>query len=184
MTISRWLNKKTAEIPRFTSQISQSAYLTTPNSFVIKHLLNQRDLVKTFMLTTKCHSCSECDHGANSTGYVIRNGVSTAIPFGKIWPAGDLAIYKDGSFSKLSTKMRFCDHLVKDGVVNLLAFGPSCWKWRNYCWYQFRRLGKFMASNPRTAIGITDETTTLSCCDGRTSESEVAFFSSTTSGSR
>ena len=64
-------------------------------------------------------------YGANSTGYVIRNGVVYRDTVREDSSNGDLAIYKDGSFKIIYEDEISADQLVKDGVVNLLAFGPS-----------------------------------------------------------
>ena len=64
-------------------------------------------------------------YGANSTGYVIRNGVVYRDTVRENSSNGDLAIYKDGSFKIIYEDQISADQLVKDGVVNLLAFGPA-----------------------------------------------------------
>ena len=64
-------------------------------------------------------------YGANSTGYVIRNGVVYRDTVREDSSNGDLAIYKDGSFKVIYEDEISADQLVEDGVVNLLAFGPS-----------------------------------------------------------
>ena len=51
--------------------------------------------------------------------------LSTVIPSEKTSSNGDLAIYKDGSFKIIYEDETSAEQLVKDGVVNLLAFGPS-----------------------------------------------------------
>ena len=64
-------------------------------------------------------------YGANSTGYVIRNGVVYRDTVRENSNNGDLAIYKDGSFKIIYEDQISADQLVKDGVINLLAFGPA-----------------------------------------------------------
>ena len=64
-------------------------------------------------------------YGANSIGYVIRNGVVYRDTVREDSSNGDLAIYKDGSFKIIYEDQISADQLVKDGVVNLLAFGPA-----------------------------------------------------------
>ena len=64
-------------------------------------------------------------YGANSSGYVIRNGVVYRDSVREDASNGDLAIYKDGSFKIIYEDQVSADQLVQDGVVNLLAFGPS-----------------------------------------------------------
>ena len=86
---------------------------------------------------------------------------------------GDLAIYKDGSFKVIYEDEITADQLVKDGVVNLLAFGPSLVEDGVITVDTNSEVGQSMASNPRTAIGIIDENHyIIVVSDGRTSESE------------
>ena len=86
---------------------------------------------------------------------------------------GDLAIYKDGSFKVIYEDEISADQLVEDGVVNLLAFGPSLVEDGEIVVDTNSEVGQSMASNPRTAIGIIDENHyIIVVSDGRTSESE------------
>ena len=62
-------------------------------------------------------------YGANSSGFVIRNGVVYRDTVRENSNNGDLAIYKDGSFKIIYEDQISADQLVKDGVINLLAFG-------------------------------------------------------------
>lgn len=112
-------------------------------------------------------------YGANSTGYVIRNGVVYRDTVREDSSNGDLAIYKDGSFKIIYEDEISADQLVKDGVVNLLAFGPSLVENGEITVDTNSEVGQSMASNPRTAIGIIDENHyIIVVSDGRTSESE------------
>ena len=112
-------------------------------------------------------------YGANSTGYVIRNGVVYRDTVREDSSNGDLAIYKDGSFKVIYENEISADQLVKDGVVNLLAFGPSLVEDGVITVDTNSEVGQSMASNPRTAIGIIDENHyIIVVSDGRTSESE------------
>lgn len=112
-------------------------------------------------------------YGANSTGYVIRNGVVYRDTVREDSSNGDLAIYKDGSFKVIYEDEISADQLVKDGVVNLLAFGPSLVEDGEIVVDTNSEVGQSMASNPRTAIGIIDENHyIIVVSDGRTSESE------------
>ena len=112
-------------------------------------------------------------YGANSTGYVIRNGVVYRDTVREDSSNGDLAIYKDGSFKVIYEDEISADQLVKDGVVNLLAFGPSLVEDGEITVNTNSEVGQSMASNPRTAIGIIDENHyIIVVSDGRTSESE------------
>ena len=112
-------------------------------------------------------------YGANSTGYVIRNGVVYRDTVREDSSNGDLAIYKDGSFKVIYEDEISADQLVRDGVVNLLAFGPSLVEDGEIVVDTNSEVGQSMASNPRTAIGIIDENHyIIVVSDGRTSESE------------
>ena len=112
-------------------------------------------------------------YGANSSGYVIRNGVVYRDTVRENSNNGDLAIYKDGSFKIIYEDQISADQLVKDGVVNLLAFGPALVENGEIVVGKNQEVGQAMASNPRTAIGIIDENHyIIVVSDGRTSESE------------
>ncbi|MCY7042048.1 phosphodiester glycosidase family protein [Streptococcus sanguinis] len=112
-------------------------------------------------------------YGANTTGYVIRNGVVYRNTVREDSSNGDLAIYKDGSFKIIYEDQVSADQLVKDGVVNLLAFGPSLVENGEIAVDTNSEVGQSMSSNPRTAIGIIDENHyIIIVSDGRTSESE------------
>ena len=112
-------------------------------------------------------------YGANSTGYVIRNGVVYRDTVREDSSNGDLAIYTDGSFKIIYEDQISAEQLVNDGVVNLLAFGPALVENGEIAVDTNTEVGQAMASNPRTAIGIIDENHyIIVVSDGRTSESE------------
>ena len=112
-------------------------------------------------------------YGANTTGYVIRNGVVYRDTVREDSSNGDLAIYKDGSFKIVYEDQVSADQLVKDGVVNLLAFGPALVENGEIVVNTKSEVSQSMASNPRTAIGIIDENHyIIIVSDGRTSESQ------------
>lgn len=112
-------------------------------------------------------------YGANTTGYVIRDGVVYRDTVREDSSNGDLAIYKDGSFKIIYEDQVSADQLVKDGVVNLLAFGPALVENGEIVVDTNSEVGQSMSSNPRTAIGIIDENHyIIIVSDGRTSESE------------
>ena len=112
-------------------------------------------------------------YGANSTGYVIRNGVVYRDTVREDASNGDLAIYKDGSFKIIYEDQISAEQLVNDGVVNLLAFGPALVENGEITVGSNEEVGQAMSSNPRTAIGIIDENHyIIVVSDGRTSESE------------
>lgn len=112
-------------------------------------------------------------YGANSSGYVIRNGVVYRDTVRENSSNGDLAIYKDGSFKIIYEDQISAEQLVKDGVVNLMAFGPALVENGEIAVGKNEEVGLAMASNPRTAIGIIDENHyIIVVSDGRTSESK------------
>lgn len=112
-------------------------------------------------------------YGANSSGYVIRNGVVYRDSVREDASNGDLAIYKDGSFKIIYEDQVSADQLVQDGVVNLLAFGPSLVENGEISVDTNTEVGQAMSSNPRTAIGIIDENHyIIIVSDGRTYESK------------
>lgn len=112
-------------------------------------------------------------YGANTTGYVIRNGVVYRNTVREDASNGDLAIYKDGSFGIVYENDASAKDLVKTGVVNLLAFGPTLVNNGKITVSSNSEVGQSMASNPRTAIGIIDKTHyVIVVSDGRTSESQ------------
>ncbi|HFU3969704.1 TPA: phosphodiester glycosidase family protein [Streptococcus suis] len=111
-------------------------------------------------------------YGANSTGYVIKNGIlyRDAVDNASY---GDLAIYADGSFEIVYEDEVTAQELIDKGVVNLLAFGPSLVEDGEIVVDTSTEVGRAMASNPRTAIGIIDENHyIIVVADGRTTESE------------
>jgi len=112
-------------------------------------------------------------YGANSSGYVIRNEVVYRDSVREDASNGDLAIYKDGSFKIIYEDQVSADQLVQDGVVNLLAFGPSLVENGEISVDTNTEVGQAMSSHPRTAIGIIDENHYIVIVsDGRTSESK------------
>ena len=112
-------------------------------------------------------------YGANTTGYVIRNGVVYRNTVREDASNGDLAIYKDGSFGIVYENDASAKDLVKNGVVHLLAFGPTLVNNGKITVSSNSEVGQSMASNPRTAIGIIDKNHyIIVVSDGRTSESQ------------
>lgn len=112
-------------------------------------------------------------YGANTTGYVIRDGVVYRNTVREDASNGDLAIYKDGSFGIVYENDVSAEDLVKNGVVNLLAFGPTLVNNGKITVSSNSEVGQSMASNLRTAIGIIDKNHyVIVVSDGRTSESQ------------
>ena len=110
-------------------------------------------------------------YGAQERGYVIRNGVlyrSTAKSGNE-----DLVIYADGSFEIISEDDITAEELLEKGAQNVLTFGPALVENGSVSVTEGEEVGKAMASNPRTAIGIIDENHyVFVVADGRTSENE------------
>lgn len=111
-------------------------------------------------------------YGANSTGYVIKNGVIYRDTVRDDAENGDLAIFSDGHFEIIYENQITAQELVDKGVVNLLAFGPSLVENGEITVSTSSEVGQSMSSNPRSAIGIIDENHyIIVVSDGRTSES-------------
>ena len=112
-------------------------------------------------------------YGANSTGYVIKNGILYRDAVRDNTSYGDLVIYADGSFEIVYEDEVTAHELIDKGVVNLLAFGPSLVEDGEIVVDTSTEVGRAMASNPRSAIGIIDENHyIIVVADGRTTESE------------
>lgn len=112
-------------------------------------------------------------YGANKSGYVIKNGTVYRSSQRSDSEYDDLVIYEDGSFGIINETEVSAEELVKDGVTQLFAFGPTLVENGEVAVSQNAEVGKAMASNPRTAIGIIDDCHyILVVADGRSSESE------------
>lgn len=109
-------------------------------------------------------------YGARDLGYVIRNGVlyRDSAASGQ----EDLVIYADGSFSVISEDEVMAQELLDAGAQQVLSFGPGLVENGEISVTEDEEVGKAMASNPRTAIGIlSDNHYVFVVADGRTSES-------------
>lgn len=110
-------------------------------------------------------------YGAQEKGYVLKNGVLY-----RKTPAADredLVIYADGSFEIITETQVSAEKLLADGAVQILSFGPALIEDGQIAVGERDEVGKAMADNPRTAIGIVDECHyLLIVSDGRTRESE------------
>lgn len=112
-------------------------------------------------------------YGANKSGYVIKNGTVYRSTQRSDSEYDDLVIYEDGSFGIINETEVSAEELVEDGVTQLFAFGPTLVENGEVAVSQNAEVGKAMASNPRTAIGIIDACHyILVVADGRSSESE------------
>lgn len=110
-------------------------------------------------------------YGAQESGYVIRNGVI----YRETAKSGneDLVIYGDGSFEIIDDDDITAEELLEKGAQNVLAFGPALVEDGSVSVTEDEEVGKAMASNPRTAIGIIDENHyVFVVADGRTSDNE------------
>ncbi|HIH7877887.1 TPA: phosphodiester glycosidase family protein [Streptococcus suis] len=108
-------------------------------------------------------------YGANSTGYVIKNGVLYRDTVRDNAAYGDLAIYADGSFEVIYENEITAQELIDKGVVNLLAFGPSLVENGEIVVDTSTEVGRAMSSNPRSA---NENHYIIVVADGRTSESQ------------
>ena len=112
-------------------------------------------------------------YGANSQGYVIKNGVIYRNSVRRDYDNDDLAIYKDGSMEIINESEISAEELVENGVYNLLSFGPALIEDSQIAVDEYSEVARAMSENPRTAIGIIDDLHyVIIVSDGRTSESE------------
>lgn len=110
-------------------------------------------------------------YGAQESGYVIRDGVlyRDTVREGQ----QDLVIYEDGTFGIISEEDVTAEELLADNAKEVLSFGPALVIDGEVAVTEEDEVGKAMASNPRTAIGIIDELHyVFVVSDGRTEESE------------
>lgn len=110
-------------------------------------------------------------YGSQEKGYVLRNGIL----YRDIADNNqeDLVIYKDGSFEIITETMHSADDLTDNDARQILSFGPALVLDGDISVTSKDEVGKAMASNPRTAIGIIDELHyVFLVSDGRTDESK------------
>lgn len=109
-------------------------------------------------------------YGAQRAGYVIRNGVLYRATASK--NAEDLVIYRDGSFGIINESEITAEELLESGAWDVLSFGPALVENGEIAVTESEEVGRAMASNPRTAIGVIGEGHyVFIVCDGRTDES-------------
>lgn len=110
-------------------------------------------------------------YGAQEKGYVLKNGVIY-----RNTPKTnqeDLVIYEDGTFEVINEDDISLESILKKGAYNVLSFGPALIENYNIAVTKNDEVGKSMASNPRTLIGVIDDLHyVFIVSDGRTSESE------------
>ncbi|MBM7642007.1 phosphodiester glycosidase family protein [Streptococcus loxodontisalivarius] len=114
-------------------------------------------------------------YGANSTGYVIKNGTLYR-DTSRNSDYDDLAILSDGSFMTYNENDTTAQELIDAGVVNTFAFGPTLVSNGEIAVSESEEVGQAMSDNPRTAIGVieTDDGSLhyiVIVSDGRTDES-------------
>lgn len=109
-------------------------------------------------------------YGARTSGYVIRNGIlyrSTGTADTDV-----LCIYADGHFEITNSSEKSAQELVDEGVWQAFSFGPALIEDGSITVNASSEVGRAMASNPRTAIGIIENGHYLFVVsDGRTDES-------------
>lgn len=109
-------------------------------------------------------------YGVQNNGYVLKNGViyRNISNYNK----EDLVIYDNGTFEFINESDISLEELLASGAKEILSFGPALIKDGVISVSQNDEVGKSMASNPRTAIGITyDNKYIFVVSDGRTNES-------------
>lgn len=111
-------------------------------------------------------------YGARDAGYVIRNGQllrSESLSADQ----EDLVIYQDGRFEIIREGDITAQELVEQGAMQVLSFGPALIEDGQVAVDSADEVGKAMASNPRTAIGLIDDNQyVFVVSDGRTEESK------------
>ncbi|WP_314249882.1 phosphodiester glycosidase family protein [Abiotrophia defectiva] len=111
-------------------------------------------------------------YGARDAGYVIRNGQLLRSD-SQDANQEDLVIYQDGSFEIIREGDITAQELLNKGAVQVLTFGPALIENSQVAVDSTDEVGKAMASNPRTAIGVIDDKHyVLVVSDGRTDESK------------
>lgn len=108
-------------------------------------------------------------YGVQQSGYVIRNG----IVYRDTAKGSDvLCIYANGTMEVVSDSEYTADELEKKGVWQAFTFGPALVENSTVTVGENDEVGRAMASNPRTAIGMIDTNHfVFVVSDGRTSES-------------
>ena len=108
-------------------------------------------------------------YGVQESGYVIRNGV---VYRDTAKGCDVLCIYANGTMEIVGDGEYTADELVSKGVWQAFTFGPSLVVNSSITVGVNDEVGKAMASNPRTAIGMIDTNHfVFVVSDGRTSES-------------
>lgn len=109
------------------------------------------------------------NYGSQEKGYVIRNGI---VYRDKTGNADVLCVYANGSMEIIKPSEATAQELVEQGVWQAFSFGPALVENGEIAVTRDQEVGKAMASNPRTAIGMINNLHyVLVVADGRTSES-------------
>ena len=110
-------------------------------------------------------------YGSRESGYVLRNGTLYRSKAAR--DQEDLVIYDDGTFAVISEEEISAKQLEEFGAEQIFSFGPALVLDGEIAVTRNEEVGKAMADNPRTAIGIVEDCHyLLVVSDGRTSESE------------
>lgn len=108
-------------------------------------------------------------YGARESGYVIRNGI---VYRDEPEDSDVLCIYADGRMESVDPAEITAQELADSGVWQAFSFGPTLVSDSEVSIDLKTEVGRAMASNPRTAIGIIDDLHYLFVVsDGRTGES-------------
>lgn len=109
-------------------------------------------------------------YGVQKNGYVLKN-----YKLYRSLSAGDkedLIIYGNGTFEIINENDISAEELVKKGVKELLSFGPALIMDGEIVVSKNDEVGKAMAGNPRSAIGLIDSNHyVFVVSDGRTNDS-------------
>ena len=109
-------------------------------------------------------------YGSQQKGYVLKNGIVYRESRSN---REDLVIYPDGSFEIIKESDTSLSEIASKNAWQLLSFGPALIDDGVISVDENDEVGKAMASNPRTAVGIIDELHYIFVVsDGRTNESE------------
>lgn len=110
-------------------------------------------------------------YGSQTKGYVLKNGVLYRETTSQAQE--DLVIWADGSFEIVTESEVTAATLLENGALQVLSFGPALVDNGSVSVSENDEVGKAMASNPRTAIGIVDDLHYIFVVsDGRTTESK------------
>lgn len=110
-------------------------------------------------------------YGTQESGYVIRNGVIYRDSAKKSTEV--LCVYVDGTLAVVDGESVTAQELLDSGVWQAFSFGPGLLADGEITVSETEEVGKAMASNPRTAIGmISPLHYVFVVSDGRTDESE------------